>query len=199
MPQNHEVPPADANRKRSTPGRLATVAATLVAAASLVVAVGAWLQPDLPGWICTITDHRGPGCSDVPDEFLGKWSGPEQCHSQALVVCVDQETPVTVLVERGRKGQPVVTTTTGACESRWTLTDAHGLTLNFRTESRPTKPGLENPALPDAPTGCPTGLLATLQLDTTRDTLDASIRSGADPASGLPVNIELFTASLRKT
>jgi hypothetical protein len=204
QPDRDESAPADTTRRRPSWSwkQLAKIATAIGGVISLVVAVGAWLQPDLPGWICDVSQNRAIGCNKVPDDFLGRWTGPEKCHGDGLTIdCVTDEAPVTLVIGRGRLNQKaVVTSTSDTCEVSWRLLSAKKNVLELRTEeSRPVTLGkVDNPEYPGAPTGCPTGLSVTLRLNPADHTLQSQLRTGENPPVLVAPNVVLFTATLQK-
>ncbi|WP_329101834.1 hypothetical protein OG792_22145 [Micromonospora sp. NBC_01699] len=183
----------------ATPGRpswrqITTIGASIGAVITLLVAVGTWVQPDLRGWVCETTEYRALGCNDVPDAFIGEWTGTEICHDNVIPKCVQREIPLSLTIGRGQLGRgTVVVSRSDTCESFWELVHAEERVLEFETRRSRPVPGT------DLGQGqvCPTGLSVTLRLDPGGDVLRPESRTGPGGPLSIP-GLVLFTAELRK-
>ncbi|MGK5740268.1 hypothetical protein [Micromonospora sp. URMC 103] len=196
MPDNRDPASRTDDRSRPTWQRVVAVTGTVVA---LLVAIGAWLLPEPGSWVCDVTRDRAVGCNDVPNDFLGRWTGAETCHSMAVFTCHQQEYALTLTISRGQTGEAVVTSRSESggeplCESSWTLETADDALLELHVErSRYVGAGDDDGTM----SGCPGDLDVRLQL-TEQRTLGLETRSGSRTIPLMPPGILLFSGVLHQ-
>jgi hypothetical protein len=172
-----------------------------VAAAGLLIALGAWLLPDPAQRFCELSGDRFSGCSDIPPAYVGRWTGTLTAVDYGLMYSPSQkEFASTLSIERARIDKGVAAREQGdekSCAQEWRLTAVRDDSLSFHVDhTYPLNPsGLTEGS---ATRRCTPDLSVIVKL-VGDDSLQVEITSG--PATSpllLPAGLRIAHGTLRR-
>lgn len=148
------------------------VIAAITAMGALVVALATWLVPHPGEAVCSLTGRRAPGCSDVPEQYLGTWQGHVKVadsllfRSTAVNGSISTVTIHPAQLDEGIAAaeRPVAKGVSGGdagCSQKWQLTAVTEDSLEFDVVQ--TVPN--DIAVVTSDTGCPVDLTVVATLE----------------------------------
>jgi len=172
-----------------------------VAVAGLLIALGAWLLPDPAQRMCALSGDRFSGCSDIPSDYVGRWTGTLTAVDHGPLFTPSQEEfASTLTIQRARIDKGIAAREQGdktSCAGEWRLTAVREDSLSFHVDhAYPLDPGVLTEG--GATKRCTPDLSVIVKL-LGKDSLQVEITSGPGTSPLLlPAGLRIAHGTLRR-
>jgi len=172
-----------------------------IAVAGLLIALGAWLLPDPAQRLCSLSGDRFSGCSDIPPDYVGRWSGTLTAVDYPLLFSPSQKQfPSTLTIQRARLDKGIAAREQGdetSCAGEWRLTAVREDSLSFHIDhTYPLNPDVLTDG--SATRRCTPDLSVIVRL-VGKDSLQVEITSGPGTSPMLlPAGLRIAHGTLRR-